>query len=69
MSEKIDFDTEEKILLAIARLIWKEGITINDLYGVLGVDTESERCDSSAAIMKLSGILTGWHHSPEEPHH
>lgn len=50
------FDSD-KILLAVARLIWKEEITLGQFYEAVGVDFGYAR---SEVTSELSGILTGW---------
>lgn len=51
----------EKILLAVARLIWKEEITVGQFYEAIGVDFgDADPYPTS----QLSGIFTGWNHGP-----
>lgn len=56
----------DTVLLEVARLIWRQQISINELYEVLGVDLESQRCDTEEVVAQLAGVFTGWTHSPEE---
>ena len=55
----------EDVLVAVAKLIWKYEITIDDLYTFLGVDLENYRVDASQEIAELAGILKGWSTDPE----
>lgn len=55
----------EDVLMAVAKLIWKYVITINDLYTFLGVELENYRVDASQEIAELAGILKGWSTDPE----
>lgn len=46
-----------KIRVAVARLIWKEEITLGEFYEAIGVDFGHADGDATSEI---SGILTGW---------
>lgn len=67
MTDDEDDDTpgfdREKILLAVARLIWKEGITLGQFYEAVGVDFGHADSDATG---ELSGILTGWSNPPDQ---
>lgn len=63
----MDEDSDRNaVLLAVARLIWKHEISIDDLYSVLGVDLDDHRVDAGDVIAELSGIMTGWKTKPED---
>lgn len=57
-----DYD-REKILVAVARLIWKEEIKLGQFYEAIGVDFGHA---DPLATSELSGILTGWNNHPEQ---
>lgn len=63
MADEIDRNV---IVLAVARLIWKHEISIDDLYNVLGIDLDHDRIDTADVIAELSGIMTGWKTKPED---
>jgi hypothetical protein len=65
MARKRDYDDDE-IILEIARLIWRKGISIADLYTVLGFDLDNYNCDPETTIATISGIITGWNNNPED---
>lgn len=58
--------SQDDIVMAVAKLLWKYEISINDLYEVLGVDLENYRVDADQTIAELAGILRGWQTAPEE---
>ena len=56
----------EKVLLDIARIIWRRGITINEFYSTLGMDMDDfAHSDPTETVSELAGIITGWHNPPE----
>lgn len=62
---KAEYD-RDAVILEIARLIRRQGISINDLYEVLGVDLDEHRVDAGDVISELSGIFTGWNNPVDE---
>lgn len=58
-------DDRDQLLIEIARIVWKQGISINDLYVALGIDLDDiSHSDPGDVIAKLAGIFTGWQNPP-----
>ncbi len=57
----------EELLLEIARIIWRRGISIGDFYEALGVDLDDlQHSDPNDVVTELSGIFKGWQNPPTE---
>ena len=56
----------QDVLLAVAKLLWKYEISINEFYECMGVDLEDYRVDADQEIAELAGILRGWQTNPDE---
>ncbi len=68
----MDEDKKEEILLEVARLIWRQEITISEFLLALGIDMEKldlhdlgEFGDLGRNINTLAGIFKGWENQPE----
>ena len=60
-----DFD-REAVLIEIARLMWRNEMSIAELYETLGVDLEDlDKSDPTDVVSLLAGVFTGWKHPPE----
>lgn len=55
---------QNDVLLAVAKLVWKYEISINEFYEFLGVNLKDYRVDADHDISTLAGIITGWQTSP-----
>jgi len=58
-------DKRDELLLEVAKLIWRHGITIKEFYGILGGDLDGCRLDADQTVAELAGIFTGWSNPPE----
>lgn len=65
VADEPDYDRDD-ILLEVARLIWRKGMSISDFYSVLGVDLEAYRCDADHVVDELAGIFKGWTNPPDQ---
>lgn len=59
------YEKREAVLLEVARLVWKQDITIADFYATLGANLEEGKLDCDQEVSMLAGILTGWKNRPE----
>lgn len=59
-----DKDREE-IILEIARLMWRRGLSIGEFYECVGIDIENvDKSDPTDVVTLLAGIFTGWKNPP-----
>ena len=57
----------EKVINAVAKLIWDEGMTIGEFYGMIGVSVDGKQPISSVGdtVDELSSIFIRWRrHNP-----
>jgi len=69
MNDEPDFsDLREEVLTIVAALIHSRGLSVQDFYAILGIDTSGlDNHESAAATTRLSQIIRGF---PDlDPHH
>lgn len=57
---------EPEFIVEVARLIAKQGMTIDEFYAALGADLDSHRLDAGDVVAELAGIFKGWENAPPQ---
>jgi len=58
----------EGMLVEIARLMWRNELSIADFYETLGIDLEDPaKSDPADVVAMFAGIFTGWKNPPTKP--
>ena len=59
-----DADREE-VILEMARLMWRKGLSISEFYEAMGVDLDNiDQSDPTDVVSLLAGVFTGWKNPP-----
>ena len=59
-----DLDREE-IILEMARLMWRKGMSITEFYDTMGINIENlEESDPAGVVSLIAGVFTGWKNPP-----
>jgi len=57
----------ERVIIEIARLMWREELTIAEFYAVLGIDLDDlDQSDPSDVVSLIAGVFTGWKNPPAQ---
>ena len=60
-------ENQEEVILEMARLMWRKGLSISEFYQCLGVDLKNlEKSDPTDVVSLLAGVFTGWKNPPNE---
>lgn len=59
-----DLDREE-IILEMARMMWRKGMSIADFYEAMGINLENlDESDPTDVVSLIAGVFTGWKNPP-----
>ncbi|PHR62555.1 MAG: hypothetical protein COA47_03145 [Robiginitomaculum sp.] len=55
----------DEVLLEVARLIWRQEMTIGEFYKILGIDLDDiGHSDPNDVVTELAGLFKGWNNPP-----
>lgn len=64
MANNVD---REEIIIEMARLMWRKGMSITEFYETMGINLEElEKSDPADVVSLLAGVFTGWKNPPNQ---